>query len=114
MRIETYQFGKMVIDGISYTHDLILHNDKVQSEWWRKRSHHLSLEDIPVLKKEKCDVFIVGTGRFGLMKVDKNVIDYCHQNEIKIIIKDTKSAVDTFNELENKGKHIIAAFHLTC
>ncbi|MBN2016796.1 MAG: hypothetical protein JW794_01475 [Candidatus Cloacimonetes bacterium] len=114
MRIEIYQFGKMVIDGISYTHDLILHNDKVQSEWWRKRSHHLSLEDIPVLKKERCDVFIVGTGKFGLMKVDDEVIELCHQNDIDLIIKDTRSAIDVFNHLLNSGKQIIAAFHLTC
>lgn len=114
MRIESFHFGKMVIDGISFSHDLIIHNDSIQSEWWRKRSHHLYLEDISVLKKEKCDVFIVGTGKFGLMKVDNDVINYCHQNLGEIIIKDTKDAVDIFNELANSGKHIIAAFHLTC
>ncbi len=114
MRIESYQFGKMVIDGILYTHDLIIHNNEVRSGWWRNRSHHLILTDIPCLQIEKPDVFIVGTGKFGLMKVDKKVIRYCDQQGIELICKDTSSAVDVFNDLQNSGKHIIAAFHLTC
>jgi len=86
----------------------------VKSDWWRKRSHHLVLGDIPSLQIEKPDVFIVGTGKFGLMKVDKEVIEYCDQQGIKLVYKDTSSAVDTYNDLQDSGKHVIAAFHLTC
>jgi hypothetical protein len=114
MRIESYQFGKMVIDGIPYTHDLIINKNKVLADWWRNRSHHLILADIPSLQKEKPDVFIVGTGKFGLMKVDKEVVEYCKQNGIELICRDTSGAADAYNDLQNSGKHFIAAFHLTC
>ena len=114
MRIESYKFGKMVIDGITYIHDLIIHKNKVQADWWRKRSHHLILADIPCLQKEKPDLLIIGKGKFGLMKVDKEIIEYCEQNDIILIFKDTSHAVDIFNDMQDSGKHIIAAFHLTC
>jgi len=114
MRIESYQFGKMVIDGIRYTHDLIIHKNAIQVDWWRRRSHHLILADIPSLQIEKPEVLIVGTGKFGLIKVDDEVIEYCDQNSIELIIKDTANAVDAFNDLQSSRKHIIAAFHLTC
>jgi len=104
----------MVIDGIPYTHDLIINKNKVLADWWRKRSHHLILADIPSLQNEKPDVFIVGTGKFGLMKVDREVIEYCDQQGIELICKDTSSAADAYNDLQNSGKRIIAAFHLTC
>jgi len=104
----------MVIDGIPYTHDVIIHNNYVQSDWWRKRSHHLILADIPSLLFEKPDVLVVGTGKFGLMKIDKEVIRYCDKHGIELIWKDTSSAVDAYNDLQDSGKHFIAAFHLTC
>lgn len=114
MRIESYQFGKMVIDGILYTHDLIIHKNKVLADWWRKRSHHLILGDIPSLQNEKPDVLVVGTGKFGLMKIDREVIEYCDQQGIELICRDTSGALDAYNDLQDSGKHIIAAFHLTC
>ena len=101
MRIESYQFGKMVIDGVPYTHDVIIHNNDVRSDWWRKRSHHLILADIPSLQIEKPDVFIVGTGKFGLMKIDKEVIEYCELSSIELICTATSHALDIFNELQN-------------
>ncbi|TSA28476.1 hypothetical protein D4R71_00725 [bacterium] len=114
MRIESYQFGKMVIDGIQYTHDVIIHKNEVQADWWRERSHHLTLADFPCLQDEKPDVLIIGTGKFGLIKIHKDVRNFCEQNGIELICKDSSNAVDTFNDMQNSGKHIIAAFHLTC
>ncbi len=114
MRIESYQFGKMVIDGIPYTNDLIIHKNEVLADWWRKRSHHLILADIPCLQKEKPDILIIGSGKFGLMKIDKGVIEYCDQQGIKLVCKDTSSAIDVFNDFQNSEKQVIAAFHLTC
>ena len=114
MRIESYQFGKMVIDGIRHTHDVIIRKNKVLADWWRKRSHLVTLADIPCLQKEKADVLIIGTGKFGLMKIHKDVSDYCTENGIELIQKDTSRAADIFNDMQDSGKHIIGLFHLTC
>ncbi len=35
MRIDHYVFGKMVVDGKTYTSDLIVYPDRVDPSWWR-------------------------------------------------------------------------------
>ena len=44
--IEQYNFGEMVIAGKRYTTDLIMWNDGIKQNWWRKEGHLLQLEDI--------------------------------------------------------------------
>jgi hypothetical protein len=45
--IEKYSFGKMVINGKTYTQDLIIYPDSIEDSWWRKKGHSLVPEDIP-------------------------------------------------------------------
>ena len=37
--IESYGFGRMKIDGVTYTSDLIIFADHVKSDWWRIEGH---------------------------------------------------------------------------
>ena len=40
--IESYSFGRMVIDGTRYTKDVIIYPDgSILSPWWRHRGHML-------------------------------------------------------------------------
>ena len=45
-QIESYRFGHIVIDGQSYTRDVILLADRVIPNWWRKEGHALYPEDL--------------------------------------------------------------------
>jgi hypothetical protein len=50
MRIDSYRFGNIVIDGVNYSSDVIILGGIVQANWWRKRGHLLSAEDLqPVI-----------------------------------------------------------------
>ncbi|TET68037.1 MAG: hypothetical protein E3J56_11925 [Candidatus Aminicenantes bacterium] len=111
--IESYTFGCMVIDGQTYTSDLIIFPHKIESSWWRKSGHKLCLRDIEDILEEKPGALIIGTGFMGLMKVEEEVKQYTQSREIDLIIEKTKKAVQSFNELSTKKK-TIGAFHLTC
>jgi len=111
--IDSYEFGKMVINGEKYTADLILYPDRIDSTWWRKSGHELRLEDVKSVVKEKPDTVIVGTGFNAVLKVLPETEDYILSKGIKLIVEDTKKAVKTYNELFPKEK-VIALFHLTC
>lgn len=111
--IESYAFGRMIIEGQPYTSDLIIFPEKINHSWWRKSGHRLCLEDIEEVLKEKPEVLIVGTGFVGLMKVEEEVKQYAQLEGILLIIEKTKNAVQKFNELSSKKK-TVAAFHLTC
>jgi len=103
----------MVISGNIYTSDLIIFPNKIESSWWRKTGHRLCLEDLQEILDEDFDVLIVGTGYLGLMKVDREVIQYAKSQGFSLIIDKTKNAIAKYNTLFSQKK-TIAAFHLTC
>ena len=111
--IDSYSFGRMVIDGKTYTSDVILYTDKVDGSWWRKSGHLLQKEDVVDILDCKPEILIVGTGSDGLMKVPKETKKSIESQDIELIVERTKKACDTYNELNNKRK-TVAALHLTC
>lgn len=111
--IDSYKFGRMVVDGQAYSSDLIIYPDRIDSSWWRNSGHRLSLEDIKEILEEKPEVVVVGTGAYGLMRVDEEVKDYAQSQGIELIVDKTKNAIQKFNKLAPQ-KRTIGAFHLTC
>jgi len=111
--IDDYSFGRMVIDGKTYTSDVIVFPDHVQSSWWREEGHRLSLKDIEDVLVSRPEVLVVGTGSFGAMKVPAAVSGGIKEQGIELIVEKTAVAVRTYNQLSS-GKRVIGAFHLTC
>ncbi len=114
MHIDSYQFGKIVIDGKSYTSDLIILGDTVQSDWWRKQGHSLTAEDVKTILKAKPSVLVVGCGASGLMEVPGQIRQVLKEHDIQLEVFDSYKAVRKFNELSEAGVNVAAAFHLTC
>ena len=114
MNIDSYQFGKIVIDGIAYDSDVIILGDAVQSNWWRKQGHLLSVEDLETIIAAKPSVLVVGCGASGLMKVPDQTRQVLQEHDIQLETLDTNKAVQRFNELLQAGKNVAAALHLTC
>jgi hypothetical protein len=114
--IDSYSFGRIVVDGKRYTTDVIIFPDRVRDNWWRKEGHRLHIEDIEALVREKPDVIVVGTGDFGLMKVLSETKGFIESKKIELIIVRTKKACKVYNQLnsKNKNKKVVAALHLTC
>ncbi len=111
--IEKYSFGEIVIDGMTYTSDVIVYPDRVDSSWWRKEGHNLCLEDLRDVIAEKPKVIIIGQGDPGLMKVPPALKTALSDRGIELYGAPTKEAIKIFNEISAK-KHAIGGFHLTC
>jgi len=112
--IESYDFGQITIDGKTYTSDVIIYTDRIETSWWRKTSHKLAPDDLPdQVLKEKPDVILIGTGYYGYMKVSLETNELIESKGIKLLVEDTKKAYHTFNQLSKKEK-VIALLHLTC
>ncbi len=114
MRIDSYQFGQIVIEGVSYSGDVIIVNNFVRPNWWRKQGHLLSAEDLEGVISAGPSVLIVGCGASGLMKVPERTRQVMEKHNIKLEILDSYKAVQRFNELSQTETHIAAALHLTC
>lgn len=112
--IESYDFGEIEIDGKTYTSDVIIYSDKIETSWWRKTSHKLAPDDLPdQVLKEKPDLILIGTGYYGYMKVLPETKELIESKGINLLIEDTKKAYHRFNEQSKKEK-VIALLHLTC
>ena len=111
--IQDYSFGKMVVDGHTYTQDLIIYSDTIQDSWWRREGHSLVLEDIPEVIERKPEVLVVGTGASGVLKVPGSTKDRLLELGIEVVAAPTDRAAKYYNRLESK-KRTVGAFHLTC
>jgi len=114
MQIDSYQFGKIVIDGVDYSKDCLILDGVVQANWWRKQGHLLSAEDLQPIITAKPSLLIVGCGASGLMKISDEVREVLLEEDIQLEAVDTARAVERFNELSKTGVNIAAALHLTC
>jgi hypothetical protein len=113
MHIDSYEFGRIVVDGRAYSQDLILSPDGIQDSWWRLEGHLLQIPDVATVLAAGPEVLIVGKGQPGRMQVDPGLVHYLKQNRIELIEVPTAQACTTFNALAGKRK-VAAALHLTC
>jgi hypothetical protein len=113
MKINHYSFGKITINGTTYSSDVIIFPDRVNSSWWRREGHLLQIPDLKEVMDANLPMVIIGTGYYSTMKVPKETVEYLKSNNIKIYIEDTQKAVERYNEITPQ-KQCVAALHLTC
>jgi hypothetical protein len=113
MKIEHYSFGRIVIDGNTFTSDVIIYPERVDSSWWRKEGHNLQIVDLTDVINAKPQIIVIGTGFSGVMRVPKETVSHLESKGIKVHVERTDKAVELFNKIQ-KDKVVIAALHLTC
>jgi hypothetical protein len=113
MRIEHYSFGKIVIDGKTYTSDVIIYPGRVDSSWWRKEGHYLQAADLSDIIEARPDILIIGSGFWGVMTVPPETVGFLASKGIETRVERTDKAAELFNSMGD-GNTVIAALHLTC
>jgi len=111
--IDSYEFGRIVVDGQAYTSDLMILPDRVDAGWWRKEGHSLCVEDIEQAMSANPDVLVVGTGADGLMKVQDDTREYVKSRGTELIVERSEEACRLYNEVSKQAR-AVAALHLTC
>jgi len=113
MHIDSYQFGRIVINGVAYTQDCLILGRVVKPNWRREEGHSLSIDDLRDVIEAKPAILVVGSGASGMMDVPENTRQGLKEFGIALEVYDTHRAVKRFNELAEKGLNA-AAMHLTC
>jgi len=111
--IDSYEFGEIIIDGTSYTSDVIIYPDRVDGKWWRKEGHKLAVEDVKDIIAAKPEVVIVGIGYSGFLEVLSRTKHLFETSGVELVVANTRKACQKYNEL-SKNKRVVAALHLTC
>ena len=114
MKIDSYSFGSITIDGQIFSEDVIIRTTGITS-WWRKEGHLLQTADVTPIITENTDILVVGTGYSGGMRIAPNVEKLCADRKIELLANRTTNACQIFNRLAQQSEIvIIAALHLTC
>jgi hypothetical protein len=115
MAVDSYTFGKIVIDGQAYTRDVILLPEGVQEGWWRQEGHQLAVDDLEAVYAADVDVLIVGTGFFGLVRVSSEVAQEIRGRGVELHVHPTPRACKLYNKwVAQQASRVAAALHLSC
>jgi len=112
-KIDSYRFGRVVIDGDPYTKDVIILPERVIDGWWRKEGHALHPADLEVVIEAAPDVLVVGRGAYSRMEITKESRNALAAAGIELESDNTEAACKRYNQLREKYK-AAAALHLTC
>jgi hypothetical protein len=113
MHIDRFEFGQIVVDGVSYRQDLLIWPGKIKNDWWRRESHLLQAEDVAEALRANPEVLIVGQGDPGRLQVDPALAAFLKEKGIDLVAVPTPEACRLINSLAGKRRWA-AALHLTC
>ena len=111
--IDDYRFGKIIINGQLYHKDLIIFSDRILPNWWREHGHSLEIADLNEVLEVKPKVLIIGTGMYGRIKIQDNILQKLESLDIEVIAVRTGKACQLYNQKQAEND-VIAALHLTC
>ena len=115
VRFETFSFGSVRIDDVTYDHDVVIDRGEVRkrnkkpSKKFREAFGHTPLsleEEIPW----KCRRLLIGTGN-GALPVMEDLKREAKRRKIKLLILPTVEAID---ELKQHPCDTNAVLHVTC
>ena len=112
--IDSYSFGRIVVNGKAYANDIKIIDESVVPEWWRKSGHTVSPEDVTDLVAFRPEIVVIGKGKPGFMSTSSEARRLFSDHGIMLIEEKTSRAIETFNRLHKEGRRVCAGFHLTC
>jgi hypothetical protein len=112
--ITDFSFGKIVVNGKTYTDDIKIVRGQVLSDWWRKNGHRVDVEDIADILESGPEIVVIGKGSPGLMKTSASLREKLATHNIGLIEKKTSKAIEVFNKLFQEGKRVAGGFHISC
>ena len=116
MKIESFSFGCIEIDGEKYEHDVVIDHGKIRkrdkkpSKRLVERSGHTPLsahEQIPW----NCRRLVIGTGAYGSLPVMDEVKREAAARNVELVLLPTLQAIEKVNDGDSKTNAIL---HVTC
>jgi hypothetical protein len=116
MRFDSYSFGSVTIEGVTYDHDVVLDRGSVSkrrkkpSKPFRAGFGHTPLsteEPIPW----NCRRLVVGTGAGGALPIMDDVIAEAERRGVELVRLPTEEAIE---ELRRSLPATNAILHVTC
>jgi hypothetical protein len=112
--IDSYSFGCLMVNGREYRSDVIVLLHTIVKDWRRVDGHLLQLADIEQYLNPLPNVIVIGTGKFGMMRIAEDLKEHLRSRQVSMNVERTGKAWKTFNHFLRTGEIVAGAFHLTC
>ena len=117
-KINSFNFGFIVVDDKQYSRDIIILSDGTIKDRdpakGRLGSHTISKSEIEELIKGQSDVVLIGTGVQGMARVARDAEHYLMQPDLNITVLPSSQVVKKFNQHVEDGEKVAALIHVTC
>lgn len=117
-RIDSFNFGFIVVDDKQYAHDVVILPDGTVKERTpgkgRLGSHSIARGEIEALLKEQPDVILVGTGVHGMARLAHDAEYYLTNPDLNLTLLPSPEIVRKYNQYIENGEKVAALIHVTC
>jgi hypothetical protein len=117
-RIDSFNFGFIIINEKQYVQDVVILPDGVVKEREQRKgrlgSHSIGRSEIESLSETRPDVIVIGTGVTGMARLAHDAESYLLHPDLNIMVFPTVQAVKKYNELVDDGEQVAALIHITC
>ena len=117
-KIDSFNFGFIVVDEKQYAHDVIILPDGTVKERssgkGRLGSHTISRSEIETLIKDIPDVVLIGTGFQGMARLAHDAEFLKMEPGLDIVVEPSPQVVKKFNQHVEDGEKVAALIHVTC
>jgi hypothetical protein len=118
IKIDSFSFGSIVVNGKKYRHDIIIHPDGMverrKGGLWMFGPHSFTKKEIEGLKRTGAEVIIAGTGTNDRAALSSEAKSYADEAQLNLTALPSHEAVDRINKLTGEGKRVAAILHITC
>ena len=117
-KIDSFNFGFIVVDGKQYVHDVLILPDGTVREREASKArlggHKITGSDVEKIVKEQPEAIIIGTGTSGLAALSADAEANLQQANLNLVVLPSFQAVEKFNQLVDERKRVAALIHVTC
>jgi hypothetical protein len=117
-RIDSFNFGFIVIDDKQYSQDVIILPDGTVKERnpgkGRLGSHSIARSEVESLIKSEPDVILIGTGVNGMARLARDAEFYLQEPDINLTLLTSPKVVKKYNQYIEEGERVAALIHVTC
>lgn len=118
MKIDSTDFGRITIDGVTYQHDVVIRlsgevikRKKRLSKQYYGTSHTISLDEAEFVYEKGGDTLVLGTGQYGNVHLSPEAAEFFADQDCRVLLQPTPQAIEAYNQ--GKGR-TIGLFHVTC
>jgi hypothetical protein len=121
VKIDSIEWGKIVVDGETYRDVRIFSTSKVVGveswDWKQCGTHHspgITADAVKTLVERGAKIVLLSQGFDGVLKIPIETIRYLNEHKILVLCSLTGDIVQTYNRFAAEGKSVAALVHSTC